>query len=87
MTDLSKEPQLIYIDSHGYDLADIDDTCKKMLGTAQTAGNGVALIAAVLEMAQVGIQHTVSQAKKLLPEPVEFPSDSSSSDDQPVPQH
>lgn len=65
------EPQRIIIDNAQYNVEDISERCKQMLATAQNGQQGVALLSAALDMARAGLDQTLADAKKLLPDPIE----------------
>ena len=64
------EPQRIIIDNEQYNVDDISESCKQMLATAQNGQQGVALMSAALDMARAGLDQTLADAKKLLPDPI-----------------
>jgi len=63
------EPQLIVIDGQQYDVSDISERCKGLLAAAQNGQQGISLMSAALDMARAGLDQTLADAKKLLPEP------------------
>ena len=65
------EPQRIFIDNEQYNVDDISESCKQMLATAQNGQQGVALLSAALDMARAGLDQTLADAKKLLPDPIQ----------------
>lgn len=65
------EPQRIIIDNQQYNVDDISESCKQMLATAQNGQQGVALLSAALDMARAGLDQTLADAKKLLPDPIQ----------------
>tara|TARA_R110002050_G_scaffold115781_2_gene232107 strand:- start:286 stop:540 length:255 start_codon:yes stop_codon:yes gene_type:complete len=65
------QPQLINIDNLTYNIADLSDTCKEMLGDTQTANQGIQLLASLLNNAKAGSDAKFKEACKLLPDPVE----------------
>ena len=65
------QPQMINIDNVNYNLADISDTCKEMLGDTQTANQAIQLLASLLNNAKAGSDAKFKEACKLLPDPVQ----------------
>ena len=65
------ERQRIIIDNQQYNVDDISESCKQMLATAQNGQQGVALLSAALDMARAGLDQTLADAKKLLPDPIQ----------------
>lgn len=63
------QPQLIVIDGVQYDVTDISERCKGLLAAAQNGQQGISLMSAALDMARAGLDQTLADAKKLLPEP------------------
>lgn len=64
------EPTKIWIDNEQYNVDDISESCKQMLAAAQNGQQGVSLLSAALDMARVGLEQSLADAKKLLPDPV-----------------
>tara|TARA_B100000780_G_C21113337_1_gene450154 strand:+ start:648 stop:893 length:246 start_codon:yes stop_codon:yes gene_type:complete len=65
------QPQMISIDNLNYNLADISDTCKELLGDTQNANQAIQLLASLLNNAKAGSDAKFKEACKLLPEPAE----------------
>ena len=64
------EPQTVIIDGNQYDISDISERCKSMLAAAQNGQQGISMMSAALDMARAGLDQTLADAKKLLPEPM-----------------
>ena len=64
------ESNVIYIDNIAYDVAELSDTCKKLLGDVQTANQAINLASSLVNCARSGAEATLKEARKLLPDPI-----------------
>lgn len=75
MNNEQDQPQMIRIDDLNYNLADISDTVKDMLGDTQQCNQMIAGIASLLNNAKSGSDAKFKIACEQLPEPVEAPEE------------
>jgi hypothetical protein len=62
--------QTISIDGKSYNFEEIGERPRQMLALVQQANQSIQILAPLLEAARAGADATLSDAKKLLPEPL-----------------
>lgn len=63
--------QRIMIDGKTYNADDISERCRNMLALVQQTNQSLQILGPLLEAARAGADATLSDAKKLLPEPLQ----------------
>ena len=74
---MSDQPTVINIDNTPYLIADISDSCKEMLNTAQQTNQAIGMMGTLIQAAQKGADLNMKEAVKLLPEPYQEEPESS----------
>lgn len=64
------EVQTIIIDGKSYNAEDISERCRNMLVLVQQTNQSISVLAPLIESARAGADAILSDAKKLLPEPL-----------------
>jgi hypothetical protein len=62
--------QTISIDGKSYNFAEIGERPRQMLALVQQTNQSIQILAPLIEAARAGADATLSDAKKLLPEPL-----------------
>lgn len=68
------ELNTITIEEKQYDVAALSETCIGKLNAYQTTQSAINLLASLLNHARIGADADFTEAKKLLPEPLDPPS-------------
>lgn len=69
------EVQTIIIDGKTYNAEDISERCRSMLVLVQQTQQSISVLAPLIESARAGADAILSDAKKLLPEPISSPEE------------
>ena len=69
------EVQTIIIDGKSYNAEDISERCRSMLVLVQQTNNSISVLSPLIESARAGAEAILSDAKKLLPEPLPSPEE------------
>ena len=69
------EVQTILIDGQSYNAEDISERCRNMLVLVQQTNNSISVLSPLIESARAGAEAILSDAKKLLPEPLPSPEE------------